>query len=121
MPREAPVTRMTLSARSLGSVMGGLLPTCQPATPLRHPDARNWIPAFVEMAAGSLAGSTRLAHHRDGLWVAAAAAVEVGERGRVVAGKAVVRELRARGVARNSADGVVETVDREELQRIRAD
>src|SRR5580692_12931799 len=45
----------------------------------------------------------------------------VGERGRIVAGEAMVGELRAQRIAPLVAHGAVDALDREEGERIRAD
>src|SRR5712692_4044124 len=45
----------------------------------------------------------------------------VGERGRIVAGEAVVGELRAQRVAALLAHGAVDAFDRQEGERIRAE
>src|ERR1700730_18405376 len=132
MPREAPVTRAIREARGRGIESNSLRRRpCESRDPyavtvmMAEGICREWRPknegrwAWVP----ALAGTTRSACFRQqrqlprlrlGLG-------QVGERGGIVAGKAMVGEFRTRRIAAGLAHGAVHAVDRQERQRIRAD
>src|SRR6478735_11771696 len=64
--------------------------------------------------------STRFRQQRQLPWLALLPGL-VGEPGRVFAGKAVIGELRLDRIARLKAHRLVDALDREEGERIRAD
>src|SRR4051794_10845835 len=109
MPREAPVTSAILPAR--GGVVIGRYSYVGPCAGLAV--CRRYRRSTVR-------SSARFGQQRQLPWPRCLI-VAVGERGRIVAGEAVVGELRARRIALLDAHGTVDAVDRQEGKRIRAD
>src|SRR5262245_49823731 len=99
MPREAPVTSAILPARG-----GGLISLSSSIGTRKA----QWQPAALNRE-----GSARLGQERQ---LARRVVLRglIGEPGRIVAGEAVVGELRARRVAHLVAHGPVDALDRQE-------